>query len=99
MTDAKPTTYMLNKGQAFQLAKKLVDENNVDGFNQCFMLMTPTVFKRAFDQARQDERNKVLEEVDRLQKECAESDGLIDGVTVLHKLRTKLSQLKGTDEN
>lgn len=53
--------------------------------------------KTGKSRARTNEHNKVLDVVDRLQKSCAESDGLIDGVTALHKLRTKLAQLKGED--
>ena len=41
------------------------------------------------NQYRQD-REAVIKEIDRIQKSCEEADGLIDGITALSELRTKL---------
>lgn len=43
---------------------------------------------------RANERQKVLLEIDKLQKACADADGEIDGITVLHVLRAKVQEMK-----
>lgn len=35
-------------------------------------------------------RQEVIEEIDKLQKQCSEADGMVDGMTALHTLREKL---------
>lgn len=67
MTDIKLPKIMLTKEQVFKLAKKYIDENNIDGFNKNFMFMTREMFSNLmlfYDETKKDLINQVEEMID-----------------------------------
>lgn len=91
MTD-KPTV-MLSKEVVFQLAKKLVEKGDVDAFNSQFMLMTRQMFEQVEQSISQDERQKVLTEVEGWANERLK-DGNFEEIDILNELRAKLGEMK-----
>jgi len=49
--------------------------------------------ERAIHSQRQQDYQEFKEMIEKLQKQCYEADGTIDGVTALHNLLTKLKEL------